>query len=345
MWLIRGLARWGLRQLPGVKETHQSPASDGEANPRPTPFWLGLVVDLNLITLSVPVALLIVGFDRLEIDRWLTILVSGVHIGTVTVSFTDIFSGLATLLIVLLLFRGLNRVLDKHILPHTHLGPGARDAILTLLSYVGVVVALLLALPIIGINLASIAIVAGALSVGIGFGLQGIVSNFVSGLILLFERPVEKGDWVVLPSGEGKIVRIRARATEVVTFDRCSMIVPNSELINSTIENWTYRSRMRRIRVAVGVAYDSDPREVVKILIECAKSHAEVLKTPAPDVFWLDFGDSSINFELRAYVRDADSGRVAHSEIRFAIFDAFKEAGISIPFPQRDVHVMESESI
>jgi small-conductance mechanosensitive channel len=302
-------------------------------------------VDLNLITLSVPVALLIVGFDRLEIDRWLTILLSGVHIGTVTVSFTAIFSGLATLLIVLLLFRGLSQVLDKHILPHTQFEPGARDAILTLLSYVGVVVALLFALPIIGINLASIAIVAGALSVGIGFGLQGIVSNFVSGLILLFERPVEKGDWVVLPSGEGKIVRIRARATEVVTFDRCSMIVPNSELINSTIENWTYRNRMRRIRVAVGVSYDSDPREVVKILIKCAKSHADVLKTPEPNVLWLDFGDSSIDFELRAYVRDADIGRVAHSELRFAIFDAFKEAGISIPFPQRDVHISESESI
>jgi potassium efflux system protein len=345
IWLIRGLARWGLRQLPGLQATQQNLVGNDATDPQPTPFWLGFVLDLNFIALSIPIALLAVGFDRLEISYWSTMLLSDIHIGAITISFTDIFFGLATLLIVMLLFRWLSRVVDKQLLPHTRLEPGAQDAVLTLLNYVGVVVALLIALPIIGINFKSIAIIAGALSVGIGFGLQGIVSNFVSGLIMLFERPVKRGDWVVLPSGEGTIVSIRARATEIMTFDHCSMIVPNSEMINSTIENWTFGNRMCRIRVAIGVDYNSDPKEVSKILLKCANEHTEVLKSPKPNVLWLDFGDNSIDFELRAYISDANTSRKVPSELRFAIFDAFKEAGISIPFPQRDVHVVTPESV
>ncbi|MEL7029010.1 MAG: mechanosensitive ion channel domain-containing protein, partial [Pseudomonadota bacterium] len=187
----------------------------------------------------------------------------------------------------------------------------------------------------------NLAIIAGALSVGIGFGLQSIVNNFVSGLILLFERPIKVGDWIVTNSGEGLVKRISVRSTEIETFDRSSIIVPNAELISAAVTNWTYKDKIGRVIVPVGVTYDADPAEVIEILEKVARDLPVVLDYPAPFVYFDEFGDSSLNFQLRAYIRDINSSLSARTQIRVGIFNALKEAGIEIPFPQRDLHVKD----
>jgi small-conductance mechanosensitive channel len=215
----------------------------------------------------------------------------------------------------------------------------------TLVNYSGVVAAILIALPIVGVSLSKLALVAGALSVGIGFGLKGIVNDFVSGLILLFERPIKIGDWIVIPSGEGHVKRIGARATVIRTFDRSTVIVPNSELVSSAMTNWFYSSRLGRLRVPVRVSHRSDPERVRDILLACARQHPAVSRYPAPKVLWTEFAESSLDFELRVFVRDCDNAVTLRSDLRFAIFKAFKDAGVEIPVPQRDLHIRSEDTL
>jgi small-conductance mechanosensitive channel len=220
------------------------------------------------------------------------------------------------------------------------MGSGERASVIKLVTYTGMIVALLLALGIIGVGWTQLAIIAGALSVGIGFGLQGIFNNFVSGLVLLFERPVKVGDWIVVSSGEGYVRDIGARSTMIESFDRSSIIVPNSQLITESVQNWFYKNRRGRISVTVGVAYDADPEQVRDILLACASEQVNVVNYPyAPRVRWLQFGDSSLDFQLIAFISDIDNAATVRSDLHFAIFKAFKDAGIVIPFPQRDLHI------
>jgi potassium-dependent mechanosensitive channel len=180
--------------------------------------------------------------------------------------------------------------------------------------------------------------------VGIGFGLQNIVNNFVSGLILLFERPIRTGDWIVVGGTEGYVRRISIRSTQVQTFDRADVIVPNSELISGVVTNWMLRDSHGRVRVPVGVAYGSDTLLVKEILLRVAHEHSLVIQgsavVPDPYVWFLSFGDSALNFELCAFVRDVSRRTTVLSDLNFAIDAAFREAGIQIPFPQRDLHVI-----
>jgi potassium efflux system protein len=281
----------------------------------------------------------IVGFDWLDVRRWFALLSADIQIGAVSVSFTAILTGVVVFLLVSTGTRWVTSVVDKKLLKRTGLDTGERDSIMTLVNYAGVVTGILIALSIVGVGLSKLAIVAGALSVGIGFGLQTIVNNFVSGLILLFERPIKMGDWVVVPSGQGYVKHIGARATEIQTFDRASILVPNSELVSSAVQNWFYKGRLGRLRVAVGVSYGSDPEQVRDILLDCAKKHPSISSHPAASVRWTDFGESSLDFELRAFVRNYDDAYAIVSDLRFAIFKAFKAAGVEIPFPQRDLHI------
>jgi small-conductance mechanosensitive channel len=219
---------------------------------------------------------------------------------------------------------------------------GARFSMARLIHYAFVLIGLLLALGALGVDLKNITILAGALGVGIGFGLQGIVNNFVCGLILLFERPVKVGDLVEIDSEWAQIKKIGLRATIVETFDQAEVVVPNSELVNNQVKNWTLTNRASRLTIPVGVAYGSDVSEVLRLLKECADEHPMVTKTRPPVVLFVRFGESSLDFELRVYT-DVDHRLEVQSELLQAIDRRFREAAIEIPFPQRDLHIRGAE--
>ena len=260
-------------------------------------------------------------------------------IGEATISFKAVLIALAVLLIGMLLTRWARRWLETKILPRTDLEPSLRLSVGVIFGYLGVIAAISFSLGALGIDLQKIALVAGALSVGIGFGLQSIVSNFVSGLILLTERPIRVGDWIVAKGEEGFVRRIRVRATEIETFDRASVIIPNSDLISGVVKNWTHGNILGRITIKVGVSYDSDVEQVKRLLLAVADEHPLVLKEPAPYVIFMAFGDSSLDFELRCIVRDIQQSLTARSDLNFAVLARFRAAGIEIPFPQRVLHV------
>jgi small-conductance mechanosensitive channel len=229
-------------------------------------------------------------------------------------------------------------------MPHTAIEPSLRLSIVTILGYVGFIIAIVVALGEIGIDPQKIALVAGALSVGIGFGLQSIVSNFVSGLILLAERPIRVGDQIVVKNEEGFVRRISVRATEIETFEKASVIIPNSELITGVVKNWTHANTMGRIQFKIGVSYESDPEQVRDILTACVIEHPAILKEPPPAVFLMEFGDNSLNFEIFCIAKDLAIRGSAKSDINFEILKRFRAAGIEIPFPQRDVRLIGGET-
>jgi small-conductance mechanosensitive channel len=235
------------------------------------------------------------------------------------------------------------RTLRTRVLAHSKMDIGLQYAIARMAGYIVLVLGLAVGLDTVGINLSSLAVVAGALSVGIGFGLQNVVNNFVSGLIILAERPIQIGDRVDLGGGTiGKVSKIGARSTKVITGDNIVIIVPNSDFVSNRVINWTHSDPRVRIRLPVGVAYGTDPRLVEKLLMEIAAGQKDVLKDPAPAVHFLGFGDSALNFELLVWWgQGAQSPEVLQSQLNFAICDKFKERHIEIPFPQRDLHVQE----
>ncbi|MGN6534249.1 MAG: mechanosensitive ion channel family protein, partial [Mesorhizobium sp.] len=188
-----------------------------------------------------------------------------------------------------------------------------------------------------GIDLSNLALVAGALSLGIGFGLQNVVSNFVSGLILLAERPFKVGDWIVAGDVSGTVKKISVRATEIETFQRQSVILPNSNLINNAVGNWTHRNKLGRMEIKVGVAYDSDAHKAHAVLSEIARGHPMVLKNPEPFVQFTNFGPAALEFEMRVFLADITNSGTVQNDIRFAILDAFDREGIAIPSTVRAV--------
>ena len=302
-------------------------------------FWTRLSVDILVAIAALPVILAIFGMEWTEIRTMALNFMSGFSIGAIRISPSNLIYGLLLVIAILVLTRLAQRVLENRILPMTRLNPGIRHSLKTLVGYVGLLIAFFTGVSALGFNLSNLAIIAGALSVGIGFGLQSIVNNFVSGLILLFERPIKIDDWVITASGEGRVKKINVRSTEIETFDRCSIIVPNSELISSSVQNWTYKDDTARVIVPVGVSYDSDPEEVREVLLKCAENHPQILSNPEPFVYFADFADSSLNLELRAFIRDANNSLLVRNDLRFKIFSALKKAGIEIPFPQRDIHI------
>lgn len=252
----------------------------------------------------------------------------GVRIGSTTITLWSVLSAVGLLLVGLVLARGLQRWVSTAILPRTGLEPSLQSSIATILGYVGVIVAIMLSVGELGINLESIAIVAGALSVGIGFGLQSIVSNFVSGLILLAERPIRVGDTINVKGEEGYVRRISVRSTEIETFERATVIVPNTDLITGMVKNWTHSNTSGRIIVTVNVTFDADPEEVRDILVSCACDHPQVLQKPPPRVFLAKFVDAGMVFELRCVVANVDYGLTVKSDLHFQLLSRFRKAGI-----------------
>ncbi len=233
----------------------------------------------------------------------------------------------------------IQRIVKSTVLPKTKMDKGSQNALVSGVGYIGYTLAAVVALSSIGFNLSSIAIVAGALSVGIGFGLQTIVSNFVSGIILLVERPIKEGDWIEASGFSGTVKKISVRSTQIETFDRAMVVVPNSELIAGSVLNWTHSNETGRVRVSVGVSYDSDPKRVERLLLKVGKSHEMALKSPEPFVRFQQFGDSSLDFDLIIYVKDKNYMFQVRSELHYSIFELFKKEGIEIPFPQRDLNI------
>ncbi|MCP5314678.1 MAG: mechanosensitive ion channel family protein [Chromatiaceae bacterium] len=269
----------------------------------------------------------------------------GFSIGAVRIVPVKLIAALFAFLVLLTLARWLRQQLGERWLTKTTLDAGARQSVVALTSYTIVGIAIMLALSMAGLDFQNIAIVAGALSVGIGFGLQNIVNNFVSGLILLFERPVRPGDWVIVGGTEGYVRKVSIRYTLIQTFDRAEVLVPNSELISNQVTNLMLTDTFGRVRVPVGVAYGSDTRQVRDILHRVAREHPMVVlhdpRVASPLVYFIGFGDSSLDFELRCFISNIDYKMSVRSDLLFAIDDAFREAGIEIPFPQRVVHMQK----
>jgi small-conductance mechanosensitive channel len=264
----------------------------------------------------------------------------GFRIGDLNISFGAMLAAAAILVLALIVTRVLQSWLARQILPLTELEPSLQQSIAAVFGYVGVIAAIVLALSQLGIDLQKVALIAGALSVGIGFGLQSIVSNFISGLILLAERPIRVGDLIVVKGEEGYVRRIRVRATEIETFERASVIIPNAEFITGAVKNWTHANTIGRIIIKVGVAYDSDPDQVCEILLACAKEHPRVLDLPPSRALLLGFGESTLDFELRAFVDNVDASLVTRSDLHLAILRRFRAAGIVMPSPQREVRIL-----
>jgi potassium efflux system protein len=244
----------------------------------------GLLINLLVLMLGVPLILLQWGFQTQDIELWFYRVMTDIRIGGITISLVGIFFGVVLFIFGLIVTRWFQRWLDGSVMSRGRLDTGVRNSIKTGIGYLGVAIAGLIGVSAAGIDLSSLALVAGALSLGIGFGLQNIVSNFVSGLILLVERPFKVGDWVSTSTTEGFVKKISVRATEIETFNRQSIIVPNSELINSPVGNWTHRNKLGRVDVPIGVSYDSDPRQLIEILVEIARGHELVLRNPEPVV-------------------------------------------------------------
>jgi small-conductance mechanosensitive channel len=338
--VFHGLARDVLTLLLGRgKAAQEIDAEADDSSGRVLLFWLVGAIDVALLLAGAISLLWIWGIGFADFEEWMDALVHGVTIGKFTLSLADLFVAVVVFVAILFATRALQQFLEDRVFPQTRLDVGLRHSLKVATGYVGVVIAVAVAVSALGLDLSNLAIIAGALSVGIGFGLQNIVNNFVSGLILLVERPVKVGDWVVIGTNQGYVKRINVRATEIQTFQRSSVIIPNSELLSSAVINWTHKDTFARVDIPVGVAYGSDIEIVRDTLLECAREHPKANRYPEPFVLFLNFGDSSLDFSLRFYISRADESFLVGSEVRFAIVHAFEEKGIQIPFPQRDIHV------
>ena len=315
--------------------------------PVPGLIWLRLLV---MLTLWLAFAVSVVGLWGYSdtIWSWLRETVTeGVQVGTLRIAPLQWAVGIGVFALLVTSVRWLRNEALPSLVAKSRFDHGAKEAIVTISGYVGMILAAIIGLSLAGFSFTNLAIIAGALSVGIGFGLQNIVNNFISGIILLFERPIRTGDWIIVGSTEGYVRKISIRSTQIETFDRADVIVPNSELISNQVTNWVLHDPWGRVTVPIGVAYGSDVEKVREILLKVATEHPLVItdshKVGAPKVLFRGFGDSSLNFELRCFIKAIERRLDTLSDLNFAINRALAEAGISIPFPQRDLHLRSAD--
>ncbi|MCC9624687.1 mechanosensitive ion channel [Thalassospira sp. MA62] len=344
-WLLRSYFR-ALMHIYLVKPEAVSDDAAANAVHGTLYFWLRVTIDVVMAIVAVPVAIMIfTDIAWLDLINGAEQAFIGIQIGGIHFSLRSILIAVLMFVIVLAIMRFAQRMLSTRVLPNTKLDQGLQHSVSAIFGYAGICLAVLLAISAAGMDLSNLAIIAGAISVGIGFGMQSIVNNFVSGLILLVERPIKVGDWIVVGADQGFVKDIRVRATEIETFDRSSVVIPNSELISNRVLNWTLKERSGRGIIKIGVAYGSDVDKVREILLDMADQRREILSYPAPQVVFMDFGASSLDFELRYFLRDIGDVLAVASSIRFEMVQRFRDEGIEIPFPQRDINLRDLDQL
>jgi small-conductance mechanosensitive channel len=263
-----------------------------------------------------------------------------IRLGETPITLRTLISFLVLLLLLFWFAGKLRSLLVEQVLIRTKLQVGARQAIGSITRYLVLLIGFLVALQTVGIDLTTLNVLAGAVGIGVGFGLQNVANNFISGLIILFERPIKVGDRITIDEVDGDVIEIGARSTTVLTNDNIAIIVPNSKFITENVVNWKYRDSRVRFRVPVSVAHGSDVRKVEQILLEVAKENHDVLTEPPPKVWFKGFGESSLNFELLAWnISLVHRKGQFISDLNFAIYQKLNQHGIEIPFPQRDLHL------
>lgn len=244
---------------------------------------------------------------------------------------------------IYLFSRVLRAVIFERVFAKFQPDEGIRFAIARIVQYLFIFIGLLILFQSVGLDLSTLTVLSGTIGIGLGFGMQNIIENFVSGIIILLERPIKVGDRIEMGSVSGDVIQISVRSTTIRTNSNITMIVPNSEFITSRVINWSHTDRLVRFEFPVGVSYKSDPNKVKSVLLSVADEHKGVLKQPKPEVLFHGFGESSLDFELRVWTKTYTRfPLILKSELYYKIFDAFKENSIEIPYPQRDLHIKES---
>jgi len=302
---------------------------------------VSLLLDITILAIGSVILLLLWRFDWIEVKGWIQAAFFGFQFGNLRISLQSVLVALGVFALGLALTRFVQRWLTARVFTGRHVDTGLGESMRIGTGYLGFVLSALAGISYLGFDFSNIALVAGALSVGIGFGLQSIFNNFVSGLILLVERPIKIGDYIEVGGEEGTVKRISVRSTEIETIHRQSVIIPNATLITDPVTNWMHLDKSCRLDIPIGVDYGTDMELLRSTLLAVAQGHRGVLKSPPPVVHFAGFGDSSLDFELRVFLRDVRERIKSSSDLRFAILGALREAGISIPFPQRDLHIKD----